>query len=273
MRWGATRGWRSDRAAPVRSTRRAAGRMDHRRPDRAPRCAGRRAPVVLRSAAAGRRDAHAASGGSEAAAEVVEAKGDDMTSKEKATWRDPALGAARDLELRHGSLRCFEAGTGAPIVFVHGLLVNANLWRKVVRDSARLQLHHAGPAARLAHAADAAAADLSPYGLADLIADAIEALGLEDVTLVGNDTGGASPDRRHPAPGADRPPRADLLRLPRELPAGDVLLLRPGRRDPGCVQGAAWRRCASVAPPLRSPSAGSQARSTAKPRTPTSCPG
>jgi pimeloyl-ACP methyl ester carboxylesterase len=35
------------------------------------------------------------------------------------------------------------------------------------------------------------AADLTPYGLADLIADAIEALALEDVTLVGNDTGGA----------------------------------------------------------------------------------
>ena len=29
-------------------------------------------------------------------------------------------------------IRCFEAGTGEPIVFVHGLLVNANLWRKVV---------------------------------------------------------------------------------------------------------------------------------------------
>jgi pimeloyl-ACP methyl ester carboxylesterase len=34
-------------------------------------------------------------------------------------------------------------------------------------------------------------ADLSPYALADLIADAIEALGLDKVTLVGNDTGGA----------------------------------------------------------------------------------
>jgi pimeloyl-ACP methyl ester carboxylesterase len=34
-------------------------------------------------------------------------------------------------------------------------------------------------------------ADLDPPAVADLIADAIEALGLEDVTLVGNDTGGA----------------------------------------------------------------------------------
>ena len=34
-------------------------------------------------------------------------------------------------------------------------------------------------------------ADLSPPGLAQLVADFIDALGLEDVTLVGNDTGGA----------------------------------------------------------------------------------
>lgn len=32
--------------------------------------------------------------------------------------------------------------------------------------------------------------DFCPTGLADLIADAIEAIGLEDVVLVGNDTGG-----------------------------------------------------------------------------------
>ena len=34
-------------------------------------------------------------------------------------------------------------------------------------------------------------ADLSPTGLAQLIADFLAALDLEDVTLVGNDTGGA----------------------------------------------------------------------------------
>src|SRR4029079_3927319 len=34
-------------------------------------------------------------------------------------------------------------------------------------------------------------ADLSPPGLAKLIADFVAGLGLEDVTLVGNDTGGA----------------------------------------------------------------------------------
>jgi pimeloyl-ACP methyl ester carboxylesterase len=115
-----------------------------------------------------------------------------MTTKEKATWRDEALGAPRELDLPQGRLRYFEAGTGPPIVFAHGLLVNANLWRKVVANLA--------PSFRCisldlplgAHTLPMPdGCDLTPHGLADLIADAIESLALKDVTLVGNDTGGA----------------------------------------------------------------------------------
>jgi pimeloyl-ACP methyl ester carboxylesterase len=111
--------------------------------------------------------------------------------KEKATWRDPALGVARELDLPQGRLRYFEAGSGPPIVFVHGLLVNANLWRKVV---ARLSPEFRCIALELplgSHTLPMPDADLTPDGLADLIADALEALALEEVTLVGNDTGGA----------------------------------------------------------------------------------
>ena len=32
--------------------------------------------------------------------------------KEKAAWRDPALGAARELDLPQGRLRYFETGSG-----------------------------------------------------------------------------------------------------------------------------------------------------------------
>jgi pimeloyl-ACP methyl ester carboxylesterase len=113
-------------------------------------------------------------------------------NREKTIWRHPALGEPRELELAQGRLRYFEAGSGPTIVFVHGALVNANLWRKVV---ARLS-----PAFRcitldlplgsheLPMKVDA---DLSPLGVTNVIADAIEALELQDVTLVGNDTGGA----------------------------------------------------------------------------------
>ncbi len=108
------------------------------------------------------------------------------------TWRDPALGAPRDLDLPQGRLRCFEAGSGPPIVFVHGLLVNANLWRKVVKllspdfHCVALDLPLGSHNVPMPDGTD-----LSPPALAEMIADAIEALGLENVTLVGNDTGGA----------------------------------------------------------------------------------
>jgi pimeloyl-ACP methyl ester carboxylesterase len=114
------------------------------------------------------------------------------TVEEKATWRDPALGAAQTLDRPQGSVRYFDAGAGSPIVFAHGLLVNANLWRKVV---AQLSSEFRCIVLDLPLGAHTLpmpeAADLTPVGLADLVADAIEALGLDEVTLVGNDTGGA----------------------------------------------------------------------------------
>jgi pimeloyl-ACP methyl ester carboxylesterase len=106
-------------------------------------------------------------------------------------WRAPELGEAREVEVPGGRIRAFEAGEGAPVVFIHGFGVNANLWRKVVpRLSGEfrcvtLELPIGG------HEFSMPGADLSAPGVADLAAAAIEALGLEDVTLVGNDTGGA----------------------------------------------------------------------------------
>jgi pimeloyl-ACP methyl ester carboxylesterase len=102
------------------------------------------------------------------------------------------LPAMPDLTLPEGSINVRDTGSGPPIVFVHGLLVDGTVWRKVVpllSDEYRciwpdwpLGSH------RKPMNPDA---DLSPRGVAHLIADALEALGLDDVTLVGNDTGGA----------------------------------------------------------------------------------
>jgi pimeloyl-ACP methyl ester carboxylesterase len=112
--------------------------------------------------------------------------------REKARWRDPVLGTRRELNLPQGRLRYFEAGTGPPIVFVHGLFVNANLWRKVfprlAPDFHCVALDLPFGSHELAMNPDA---DLSERGVVNLIADAIEALDLDDVTLVGMDTGGA----------------------------------------------------------------------------------
>jgi pimeloyl-ACP methyl ester carboxylesterase len=46
--------------------------------------------------------------------------------------RFESLGDGKEATLAQGRLRYRERGEGEPIVFVHGLLVNGDLWRNVV---------------------------------------------------------------------------------------------------------------------------------------------
>ena len=87
-------------------------------------------------------------------------------------------------------IRAHVTGDGPPIVFVHGVLVNANLWRKVVpRLDGFTRVTLDLPLGSHLEAMPKGA-DLRVPALANLIADALEALELDSVTLVGNDTGG-----------------------------------------------------------------------------------
>ncbi|WP_228002350.1 alpha/beta fold hydrolase [Nocardia australiensis] len=103
-----------------------------------------------------------------------------------------SLGPAREVELPGGRIRYHETGEGAPVVFVHGLLVNADLWRNVVPVIAAAGHRCLTPDWPLgAHSIPVPGADLTPTGIADLIAAFLERLDLTDVTIVANDTGGA----------------------------------------------------------------------------------
>jgi pimeloyl-ACP methyl ester carboxylesterase len=97
-----------------------------------------------------------------------------------------------EIHLSQGTIRYREDGTGEPLLFVHGVVVNGDLWRKVVprlsRDFRCIVPDWPLGAHELPMSPDA---DLSPPALAQLVVDFIDALGLESVTLVGNDTGGA----------------------------------------------------------------------------------
>ena len=83
-------------------------------------------------------------------------------------------------------------GPGAALVFLHGLLMDETLWTAVADDLAPghrcvipvlpLGAHRKGMSPQ---------ADLSPHGIAGLVREFLDALDLRDVTLVGNDTGGA----------------------------------------------------------------------------------
>ena len=68
--------------------------------------------------------------------------------------KSPELGDQKEVRLEGGTIRYRERGSGPIIVFVHGLLVNGDLWRKVVPLLAeRLPVHHAGLAAGFARCA------------------------------------------------------------------------------------------------------------------------
>jgi pimeloyl-ACP methyl ester carboxylesterase len=103
-----------------------------------------------------------------------------------------ASGEVGEVRLAQGVIRYREMGTGEPIVFVHGVLVNGGLWRDVASPLAEAGYRCIMPDLPLgghSYAMDRDA-DLSPPGLARLVADLVEELDLRDVTLVGNDTGG-----------------------------------------------------------------------------------
>jgi pimeloyl-ACP methyl ester carboxylesterase len=115
-------------------------------------------------------------------------------------WEDAAV---REAAVPQGTIRYRELGTGEPVVLVHGLLTNGELWREVAPRLAQ-DLRVIVPDWPLG-SHDLAMRDGTDFtlpGLAAIVAGFLDALELEGVTLVGNDTGGAVVQRvavDHPA--------------------------------------------------------------------------
>jgi pimeloyl-ACP methyl ester carboxylesterase len=108
------------------------------------------------------------------------------------TWRSSLLGKLDEVELTSGRVEYFDRGDGPVLLFAHGWLANANLWRNVVDHLADrfrcIVLDLPLGSHRIAMKSDA---DLSPTGCGKLIAEIITMLDLHEVTLLGNDSGGA----------------------------------------------------------------------------------
>jgi pimeloyl-ACP methyl ester carboxylesterase len=98
----------------------------------------------------------------------------------------------KSVTLSQGTIPYRDEGTGDPVVFVHGLLVDGRLWRKVTPPLTGAHRCIVADWPLGAHrTALAPGSDRSPRGIAHLIADFLDALELERVTIVANDTGGA----------------------------------------------------------------------------------
>jgi len=99
----------------------------------------------------------------------------------------------KQIELSAGTIEYQDTGEDGPaLVLLHGLMMDASLWDGPI---AHLAADHRCIAPTLPLGAHRHAmrpgADLSLPGVARLVAELIDRLGLQDVTLVGNDTGGA----------------------------------------------------------------------------------
>ena len=100
------------------------------------------------------------------------------------------------LALKQATIEYQEFGprdsTYPPVLFVHGILVDGRLWRDVAENLGRRGFRCIVPTLPLgSHTIPVnEATALSLPGVAKIINDAIVALDLSDVTLVGSDTGG-----------------------------------------------------------------------------------
>jgi pimeloyl-ACP methyl ester carboxylesterase len=117
-----------------------------------------------------------------------------------------------EIELSAGTIEYADTGGDGPVtVMLHGLLMDATLWDQVIPG---LPAGHRYLAPTLPLGAHRRAmnpdADLSLPGIARLVTEFLDRLGLQDVTLVGNDTGGALAQLliASEAPRADRADRA-----------------------------------------------------------------
>ncbi|WP_071187623.1 alpha/beta hydrolase [Trichormus sp. NMC-1] len=98
----------------------------------------------------------------------------------------------KTVKLPQGILHYSDRGQGPILIFLHGLLVNGRLWRDVV-SKLEGEFRCIVPDLPLGSHIQPMNpdTDLTPPGVARLVADFVTALNLDDVTLVGNDTGGA----------------------------------------------------------------------------------
>jgi pimeloyl-ACP methyl ester carboxylesterase len=99
----------------------------------------------------------------------------------------------KQIELSAGTIEYRDTGGDGPaLVLLHGLMMDASLWDGPIADLAADHRCIAPtlPLGAHRHAMNAGA-DLSLPGIARLAAELIDRLDLRDVTLVGNDTGGA----------------------------------------------------------------------------------
>lgn len=96
------------------------------------------------------------------------------------------------VDLPSGPIRYRDTGGAGPVVvLLHGLMMDFHLWDQVISELGSSVRCLAPTLPMGAHTTPSTDADLSLPGLARLVQAFLQQLDLHDVTLIGNDTGGA----------------------------------------------------------------------------------
>ena len=93
--------------------------------------------------------------------------------------------------VKSGRIAYVEAGTGPAALFVHGLPLNGYHWRHVIERLRHRRRCIAIDLMGLGYSEIGPAQDVSFTAQAQMLAEVLDALGIEQVDLIGNDSGGA----------------------------------------------------------------------------------
>jgi pimeloyl-ACP methyl ester carboxylesterase len=96
----------------------------------------------------------------------------------------------RQVKTPSGSISYVENGNGPVALFVHGVLLNGYLWRHQLAELGDMRRCIAVDLMAHGHTEIAAAQDVSVTANARMLADFLDALKIERVDLLGNDSGG-----------------------------------------------------------------------------------
>ena len=98
--------------------------------------------------------------------------------------------ARKSVETASGRISYVEQGSGPVALFVHGVLLNGYLWRHQLEELGSLRRCIAPDLLAHGHTETAQDQDVSVTANAHMLAQFLDALGIEQIDLVGNDSGG-----------------------------------------------------------------------------------
>jgi haloalkane dehalogenase len=99
--------------------------------------------------------------------------------------------AQRFVDTGFGRIACIDRGHGPVAVFLHGLPLNGYFWRDVVEALAAHRRCLAPDLMGLGYTEISESVDVSPVAQSEMILSLLDALSIDTVDLVGNDSGGA----------------------------------------------------------------------------------